>query len=88
MVYLPWIFIFLNYLHKQTLLDNPWRSIKNKYEHLVFDKGFDALSLILPSDIVSYASGDSLAWGKPWWIVKHVSRLLTMNYLFISSISN
>ena len=41
----------------------------------MFDKGFDALSLILPSDLVSYVFGDSPEWEKPWWTVKHVSRL-------------
>ena len=41
----------------------------------MLNKGFDVLSLIPPSDIVSYVLGDLPAWGKPWWTVKHVSRL-------------
>ena len=57
------------------MLDFHWRSMEGKYEHVVFEKGFDALILILPSGIEKYVFGDLPVWGRPWWIVKHVSRL-------------
>ena len=55
------------------MLDFHWRSVEGKYEHVVFEKGFDALILILPSGIEKYVSGDLPVWERPWWTVKHVS---------------
>ena len=47
--------------------------MEGKYECVVLEEGFDALTLILPSNIEKYVSGDLSVWGRPWWTVKHVS---------------
>ena len=57
------------------MLDLHWKTMKDKYERVVFEEGFDALTLIPPSDIEKYVSGELPVWGRPWWTVKHVSRL-------------
>ena len=57
------------------MLDFHWKSMKGKYERVVFEGGFDALTLIPPSGIEKYVFGDLPVWRRPWWIVKHVSRL-------------
>ena len=49
--------------------------MEGKYERIVFEEGFDELTLIPLSGIEKYVSGDLLIWGRPWWTVKHVSRL-------------
>ena len=67
------IYFFLNYLHKQTMLEMNWRNMEGKYERVVLEEGFDALTLIPPSGIEKYVSGDLPVWGRPWWTVKHVS---------------
>ena len=55
------------------MLEMNWRNMEGKYERVVLEEGFDALTLIPPSGIEKYVSGDLPVWGRPWWIVKHVS---------------
>ena len=57
------------------MLEFHWRSMEGKYERIVFEEDFDALTLIFPLGIEKYVSGDFPVWGRPWWTVKHVSRL-------------
>ena len=57
------------------MLDFHWRSMESKYERVVFEEDFDALTLIPPSGIEKYVFGDLPIWGRPWWTMKHVSRL-------------
>ena len=55
------------------MLEMHWRNMEGKYERVVLEEGFDALTLIPPSGIEKYVSGDLPVWGRPWWTVKHVS---------------
>ena len=59
--YLP----FLNYLDKQSMFDFHWRSMEGKYECVVFEKDFDALTLISPSGIEKYVFDDLPIGGRP-----------------------
>ena len=59
-------------LHKQSLLED---AFDNDYFAIVMvRKDFNALSLIISTDLVAYVSGQSLEWG-PWWTMAHVSGL-------------
>ena len=49
--------------------------MEGKYERIVFKEGFDALTLISPLGIEKYVFGDLPIWERPWWTVKHLSRL-------------
>ena len=49
--------------------------MEGKYECVVLEEVFDALTLILLSSIEKYVSSDLPVLGRPWWTVKHVSRL-------------
>ena len=40
------------------MLDFHWRSMEGKCERVVFEEGFDALTLIPPSGIEKYVFGD------------------------------